>query len=153
MIESAMKHHDLAAQSATNCLRIPSTRKEPAIGPTKELDAKLPSRIACSRLPCLSWLVLGPGECRHTYNLSLTARVVVLDVVVTDRKGKLVHRDDLMPAGSSIFKDGTPQTIRSLEASSKHRMATSGKPVVDSTLSPLPEKSLGARLAAIGPNS
>ncbi len=63
---------------------------------------------------------------------SVTARIVVLDVVVTDKKGKLVHREDLTPADFSIFEDGTLQTIRSFEAPSKHKMPPTDKPVVNS---------------------
>jgi VWFA-related protein len=67
-----------------------------------------------------------------TTTFSVTARIVVLDVVVTDKKGKLVHREDLTPADFSVFEDGTPQTIRSFEPPAKHRMPASDKPIVNS---------------------
>ncbi len=53
--------------------------------------------------------------------LKLSTRIVVLDVVVTDKKGKLVTtgltRDDFQ-----IVEDKTPQTIRSYEAPETHAM-------------------------------
>jgi VWFA-related protein len=53
--------------------------------------------------------------------LTVTTRIVVLDVVVTDKKGKLVQRsfdkDDF-----TILEDGKPQRVRSFEAPSAHLM-------------------------------
>jgi VWFA-related protein len=70
------------------------------------------------------------GSAPPTFNV--TARIVVLDVVVTDRKGNLVHRDDLKPEDFQIYEDKVPQTIRSFEAPSKHRMPDSATAIVNS---------------------
>jgi len=53
--------------------------------------------------------------------LTVTTRIVVLDVVVTDKKGNLIQRT-LGKDDFSIFEDGQPQTIRSFEAPAEHRM-------------------------------
>lgn len=53
--------------------------------------------------------------------LTVITRIVVLDVVVTDKKGNLVPRsfdkDDF-----TILEDGKPQRIRSFEPPTRHRM-------------------------------
>ncbi len=52
--------------------------------------------------------------------LKLQARIVVLDVVVTDKSGHVVNnltRDDF-----TILEDGKPQAIRSFEAPEKHML-------------------------------
>jgi len=64
--------------------------------------------------------------------IKVTARIVVLDVVVTDKKGNLVHRDDLKPEDFQIYEDKIPQTIRSFEPPSQHRMPVSATAVVNS---------------------
>jgi VWFA-related protein len=55
----------------------------------------------------------------------------VLDVVVTDRKGNLVHRvlgrDDF-----KVLEQGEPQTILSFEPPSEHQMPAGNKPIVNS---------------------
>ena len=50
------------------------------------------------------------------------AGIVVLDVVVLDKKGNLVWRNDLKPEDFKIYEDGQLQTVRSFEAPSQHRM-------------------------------
>src|SRR5271168_1087210 len=56
--------------------------------------------------------------------LKVTTRIVVLDVVVTDKKGNLVHRD-LTRDDFTVFEDKQPQNIRSFEPPSEHRMPAS----------------------------
>jgi VWFA-related protein len=63
-------------------------------------------------------------------NIKVEVRLVTLDVVVTDKKGNLVTnltRDDFQ-----VYEDGQPQTIRTFEPPSAHRMPSSpdGKPQV-----------------------
>jgi VWFA-related protein len=66
--------------------------------------------------------------------LHVTTRIVVLDVVVTDKKGNLVQRqlskDDFM-----VYEDGVRQTIRSFEPPSDHAMpaAPDGGAIVHSS--------------------
>jgi len=64
--------------------------------------------------------------------IQVTARIVVLDVVVTDKKGNLVQRDDLTPQDFTIFEDGQEQRIRSFDSPAKHRMPPGDKPIVNS---------------------
>jgi VWFA-related protein len=68
----------------------------------------------------------------QTGTIKVTAREVILDVVVTDKKGNLIHREDLKQDDFKIFEDAVPQTIRSFESPGKHRMPTYDKPVVNS---------------------
>jgi VWFA-related protein len=63
--------------------------------------------------------------------LRVTTRIVVLDVVVTDKKGNLVHRD-LTRDDFSVFEGGQAQTIRSFEAPSEHQMPVSDTAIVNS---------------------
>ena len=63
--------------------------------------------------------------------ITVTARIVVLDVVVTDKKGNLVTRP-LDKDDFTIIEDGQPQKIRSFEAPSAHRMPASDQPIVNS---------------------
>lgn len=63
--------------------------------------------------------------------LKVTTRIVVLDVVVTDKKGNLVHRD-LTRDDFTVFEDKQPQTIRSFEPPSEHRMPPSDSAIVNS---------------------
>jgi VWFA-related protein len=63
--------------------------------------------------------------------LKVKTRIVVLDVVVTDKKGNLVHRD-LTRDDFTIFEDKQPQTIRSFEPPSEHRMPPSETAIVNS---------------------
>ena len=72
-------------------------------------------------------------KAQKPFKLSVTAREVVLDVVVTDKKGNLVRRDDLKPGDFAIFEDKQPQRVRGFEAPSAHRMpAAAEKPIVSS---------------------
>jgi VWFA-related protein len=63
--------------------------------------------------------------------LRVTTRIVVLDVVVTDKKGNLVSheltRDDF-----TVLEDGQQQQVRSFEAPRDHRMPVSDKAVINS---------------------
>jgi VWFA-related protein len=70
-------------------------------------------------------------QTQQTPALTVTTREVVLDVVVTDRKGNLVHRD-LAPDDFTIFEDKQPQHIRSFQPPSQHAMPDPGTPVVNS---------------------
>jgi VWFA-related protein len=63
--------------------------------------------------------------------LKVKTRIVVLDIVVTDKKGNLVHRD-LTRDDFTIFEDKQPQTIRSFEPPSEHRMPPSETAIVNS---------------------
>ncbi len=63
--------------------------------------------------------------------LKVTARIVVLDVVVTDKTGNPVHRD-LTRDDFAVLEDGQPQTVRSFETPSEHRMPASDKAIVNS---------------------
>jgi len=69
----------------------------------------------------------------HRSSITVTARIVVLDVVVTDKKGNLVHRD-LGRDDFKIYEDGVEQKIRSFETPSKHVMPASpgGAAIVNS---------------------
>jgi len=61
--------------------------------------------------------------------LKVNARVVVLDVTVIDKAGRLV--DNLTQNDFTVFEDKVPQSIRSFEPPSSHRMpdSTPEKPV------------------------
>ena len=68
----------------------------------------------------------------QTGTIKVTARIVVLDVVVTDKKGNLIHREDLKQDDFKVFEDAVPQTIRSFESPGKHRMPVTDKAIVNS---------------------
>jgi VWFA-related protein len=74
-----------------------------------------------------------PAPQDHRSSITVTARIVVLDVVVTDKKGNLVHRD-LGRDDFKILEDGVEQRIRSFEPPDQHRMppAAGGAPIVNS---------------------
>jgi VWFA-related protein len=64
--------------------------------------------------------------------ITVNARIVVLDVVVTDKQGRVVHRD-LTRDDFKVLEDGVTQTIRTFEPPSDHRMpASDGAAVVKS---------------------
>jgi VWFA-related protein len=65
--------------------------------------------------------------------LKVTTRIVVLDVVVTDKQGKLVERP-LTKDDFTVLEDKVPQTIRSFETPAEHAMpvAAAGQAVVHS---------------------
>jgi VWFA-related protein len=60
-----------------------------------------------------------------------TTRIVLLDIVVTDKKGQVVT--NLKQGDFSIYDDGSPQRIRSFEAPIEHRMPPATGIVVRST--------------------
>jgi VWFA-related protein len=63
--------------------------------------------------------------------LRVTTRIVVLDVVVTDKKGNLVSRE-LTRDDFAVLEDGQQQAIRSFEPPGEHRMPVSGEAIVNS---------------------
>jgi VWFA-related protein len=70
-----------------------------------------------------------PGQ---PFKLTVNARIVVLDVVITDKKGNLVKRSDLKRDDFTIIEDGQQQKMRSFETPTAHEMPASEKPVVNS---------------------
>jgi len=60
-------------------------------------------------------------------------RIVILDIVVTDKKGNVVT--DLKQSDFNILEDKQPQTIQTFEPPDAHNMPSSpdGKPIVTST--------------------
>lgn len=60
-------------------------------------------------------------------NFSVTTRLVVLDVVVTDRHGQL--RNDLKREDFQVIEDGVPQTIVDFELPSSHPVPSGGPPI------------------------
>ena len=60
----------------------------------------------------------GSPQTPHTPALTVNARLVVLDVVVTDKNGKPV--DGLTAKDFQVFEDNQPQRIRSFESPSAH---------------------------------
>jgi VWFA-related protein len=64
--------------------------------------------------------------------ITVRSQLVVLDVVVTDKKGSLVHRNDLTKDDFQVFEDGVPQSVRTLDAPSAHRMPVADLPIVNS---------------------
>lgn len=65
-------------------------------------------------------------------SITVKARIVVLDVVVTDKKGNLIQKDDLKPEDFEVYEDGVLQKIRNFEPPSKHLMPTLDRPIVNS---------------------
>ena len=63
--------------------------------------------------------------------LKVTTRIVVLDIVVTDKKGNLIRRD-LTRDDFTILEDKQPQTIRSFEPPTEHQMPASDSAIVNS---------------------
>jgi len=59
-----------------------------------------------------------PSQAPHTATLTVTARLVVLDVVVTDKDGNPVT--DLQRSDFTVFEDGKQQRIASFEPPSAH---------------------------------
>jgi VWFA-related protein len=66
-----------------------------------------------------------------TQTLKVTTRIVVLDIVVTDKKGNLIRRD-LTRDDFTILEDKQPQTIRSFEPPTEHQMPASDQAIVNS---------------------
>lgn len=71
------------------------------------------------------------AQASPTQTLKVTTRIVVLDVVITDKKGKLVERE-LTRDDLTVFEDGKAQEIRSFEPPSEHRMPSADKAIVNS---------------------
>jgi len=74
-----------------------------------------------------------PGE---AYHLTVTQRVVVLDVVVTDKHGKLVSQQNLTKDDFMVYEDKVPQKILSFDPPAKHAMpapSAPNQPVVTSS--------------------
>ena len=69
-----------------------------------------------------------PGQ---PYVLRSTTRIVLLDIVVTDKKGKVVT--DLKQSDFSVYDNGAPQRIRSFEGPSSHVMPAGTGMIVRST--------------------
>ena len=70
-----------------------------------------------------------PQDLKGMTTFSQTARLVVLDVVVTDKAGQIVPglgKDDF-----NILEDGRPQTVRSFEGVEEHRLPAAVQ--IDST--------------------
>src|SRR6266478_801449 len=63
--------------------------------------------------------------------LRVTTRIVVLDVVVTDKKVNLVSRE-LTRDDFTVLENGQQQAIRSFEPPGEHRMPVSGEAIVNS---------------------
>ena len=63
--------------------------------------------------------------------LKVTTRIVVLDVVVTDKKGNPVHRD-LTRDDFTVLENKQPQEIRSFEMPREHRMPSGDTAIVNS---------------------
>ena len=74
----------------------------------------------------------GQGDAPSSYHLSVTARVVVLDVVISDKQGHLVQRDDLTRDDFTVFEGGARQRILSFETPSMHAMPPESTPIVNS---------------------
>ncbi len=67
------------------------------------------------------------------YQLKVTKRLVVVDVVVTDKHGKLIRAIDLRKDDFRVYENKVPQTILSFETPSAHAMtAAPGTAVVKS---------------------
>jgi VWFA-related protein len=67
----------------------------------------------------------------HAPALTVTTRIVVLDVVVTDKKGNLVKKE-LTRDDFTVYEDKQPQHVLSFEPPSEHAMPDSGRAVVSS---------------------
>jgi len=73
----------------------------------------------------------------HTATLTVTARLVVLDLVVRDKNGKPVT--DLTAKDFRVFEDGVPQPIHSFEPPSAHALpaaATAASTAIDTVFDP-----------------
>ena len=66
------------------------------------------------------------------FKLTVNARIVVLDVVVTDKKGNLVKTPLLTRDDFTIYEDGKPQRMRSFEPPTAHEMPPTAAPIVNS---------------------
>src|ERR1700738_4788255 len=97
---------------------------------------KLISGLSCSFLLCMGMLLVNCGstaqetkrekEPAPPYTINVKARLVTLDIVVTDRTGRL--RNDLKGDDFQITEDGVRQTITSFEPPSAHTLPI-GRPI------------------------
>ncbi|MDE1162621.1 MAG: VWA domain-containing protein [Acidobacteriaceae bacterium] len=72
-----------------------------------------------------------PSTSSDSSTLHVTTQLVVLDVVVTDKKGNLVDRK--LTKDDFVIKDnGVEQRIRHFETPDEHRMPAADKPIVNS---------------------
>jgi VWFA-related protein len=91
---------------------------------------KLISGFSCSFLLCMGMLLVNCGSTAQEtklekvpappYTINVKSRLVTLDVVVTDRAGRL--RNDLTVNDFQITEDGVRQTITSFESPSEHTL-------------------------------
>src|SRR5215470_14329634 len=89
--------------------------------------------VACWVLAGMVGIGVGQQPTPETQTLRVTARLVVLDVTVTDAKGNFVSGLD--KSQFTITEDGKPQTIRSFEGPESHALpaGSAGKMVVRSS--------------------
>jgi len=93
-------------------------------------------RLAAVAFAVLPWAPYAVGQQQpaaqnldQTPTILVNARLVVLDVVVTDKAGNIVP--DLTEKDFTVFEDKAPQTIRSFEGPAMHHLAPDVK--IDST--------------------
>lgn len=70
---------------------------------------------------------------QHAPTLTVTTRIVVLDVMVTDKKGNPVHRD-LTSDDFTIYEDKQPQRTRSFEKPDQHQMPRGTTEIVNAAV-------------------
>jgi VWFA-related protein len=88
--------------------------------------------LAAIAMPAVGYSQDKPtAQAAPTQTLKVTTRIVVLDVVVTDKKGNLVSRE-LRQDDFSVLEDGQQQAIRSFAPPKDHRMPVSGEAIVNS---------------------
>ncbi|MEO6922590.1 MAG: hypothetical protein ABI142_02080, partial [Bryocella sp.] len=98
-------------------------------GITSLLSPLRPSSLRLSRTACLALLLTTAlplalaQSASPTTTLHVNARLVVLDVVVTDKQGRTV--DDLTRGDFQIYEDNKLQEMRSFESPSAHQPALS----------------------------
>ena len=85
-------------------------------------------------LPAQTPSVRDPAQASSppSYRLQVNSRIVLLDIVVTDKQGQPIQRNDLTRDDFVIFENGERQTIRSFEPPSAHAMPTGAAAVVHS---------------------
>lgn len=110
--------------------RLPRQVALAAIISAMPLVAQAPAPPSSNPAPAQGNLEQAPRQ--TGYRLKVTTRIVVLDVVVTDRHGNLVHKTDLTKDDFTIYESKVPQTILSFESPSAHAMPITDKPIVKS---------------------
>src|ERR1700748_3288165 len=73
----------------------------------------------------------GGTQTKAPATIKVTTRIVVLDVVITDKKGKLIERG-LTRGDCTVLEDGKEQEIRSFEPPSEHRMPSADGAIANS---------------------